>query len=236
MSIFDFIRNYAESLITLFFPSECLVCKTSFSHSEKCICTSCHIDLPRTHYHLQPNNPTEQLFWGRIPLERASAYFFYRKGSNYRHLLYQLKYGGKKNVGFDMGRHMAAELLASEFFKGIDVMLPVPLHKKRQKERGYNQSEWIARGIASLTGIPIECKAIVRSVYTETQTHQQLYERWENVEGIFEVHEPEKLIGKHVLLIDDVLTTGSTIAACALPLTNIEGVRISILTLALATI
>ena len=194
----------------------------------------CNINLPRTDYHLRKDNPVEKMFWGKIPLERATSFFFYRKGSDFRQILHQLKYGGQKGIGAIMGRYMAAELLESGFFEGVDVILPVPLHKKKQQIRGYNQSEWIARGIATVTGISIDTESVVRRKNTETQTRKSFLERWENVEGIFELNHAESLIGKHILIVDDVLTTGATTVECASCLTDIEGIRISILTLAMA--
>ena len=141
---------------------------------------------------------------------------------------------GQKEIGAIMGRYMAAELIESGFFQGIDVIIPIPLHETKQRIRGYNQSEWIARGIAAVTGIPVDTEAVVRRKYTETQTRKSIFERWENVEGIFELHHAESLIGKHVLIVDDVLTTGATTVACASRIMEVEGIRISVLTLAVA--
>ena len=147
----------------------------------------CNMHLPRTNYHLQKDNPVEQLFWGKLPLVRATSYFFYRKGSDYRFILHRLKYGGRKEIGKTMGEYMAAELMPSGFFEDVDLIVPVPLHKKRQSARGYNQSEWIARGITAVTGIPTDCEVVVRRKNSETQTRKSVFERWENVEGIFEL-------------------------------------------------
>ena len=133
-----------------------------------------------------------------------------------------------------MGRYMASELQASDFFHGVDVIIPIPLHKKKQQIRGYNQSEWISRGITAVTGVPVDTEAIIRRKNTETQTQKSALERWENVEGIFELHHAESLIGKHVLIVDDVLTTGATTVACASRIMEVEGIRISVLTLAVA--
>lgn len=146
----------------------------------------------------------------------------------------RLKYGGQKEIGAIMGRYMASELQASDFFHGVDVIIPIPLHKKKQQIRGYNQSEWISRGITAVTGIPVDTEAIIRRKNTETQTQKSALERWENVDGIFELHRSEHLAGKHILIVDDVLTTGATTVACASRLAEIEGVRISVLTLAMA--
>lgn len=228
------IKDWLESFVSLLFPRCCLVCGRPLAKGEECLCTMCNINLPRTGYHLKEDNPVEKLFWGKIPLERATSFFFYRKGSDFRQILHQLKYGGQKDIGAIMGRYMAAELQESGFFEGIDVIVPVPLHKKKQRLRGYNQSEWIARGIATVTGIPIDTESVVRHKNTETQTSKSSLERWENVNGIFELHHPEPLAGKHILIVDDVLTTGATTVECASCLTKIEGVRISVLTLAIA--
>lgn len=229
------IKDWLGSFLSLLFPRCCVVCGGPLARGEECLCTMCNIDLPRTNYHLRKDNPVEKMFWGKIPsLERATSFFFYRKGSDYRYILHQLKYGGQKGIGAIMGRYMAAELRESGFFEGVDVILPVPLHKKKQQIRGYNQSEWIARGIAVVTGISIDTESVVRQKNTDTQTRKSSFERWENVEGIFQLHHAESLVGKHVLIVDDVLTTGATTVECASCLAEIEGIRISILTLAMA--
>lgn len=228
------IKDWLYSFISLLFPRCCVVCGRSLAKGEECICAMCNINLPRTNYHLQKDNQVEQLFWGKIPLERATSFFFYRKGSDFRQILHQLKYGGQKEIGAIMGRYMASELTVSGFFEGIDVIIPVPLHKRKQRIRGYNQSEWIARGISAVTGICIDTEVIVRRKHTDTQTRKSTFERWENVDGIFELHHAESLKGKHLLVVDDVLTTGATTVACASRLVEIEGVRISVLTLAVA--
>lgn len=228
------INDWFSSFLALLFPRCCLVCGRPLAKGEECICTMCNINLPRTNYHLREDNPVEQLFWGKIPLERATSFFFYRKGSDFRQILHQLKYGGQKELGVIMGRYMASEFLPSGFFKGIDLIIPVPLHKKKQQLRGYNQSEWIARGIVAVTGIPMNTESIIRKKNTETQTRKSTFERWENVDGIFELHSFECFQGKHVLIVDDVLTTGATTVACASALMKVQGIRISILTLAVA--
>lgn len=195
-----------------------------------------HVQYKPASYRLSSleRHPVEKLFWGKFPLERATSFFFYRKGSDFRQVLHQLKYGGQKEIGAIMGRYMASELQASDFFHGVDVIIPIPLHKKKQQIRGYNQSEWISRGIMAVTGIPVDTEAIIRRKNTETQTQKSALERWENVDGIFELHRSEHLAGKHILIVDDVLTTGATTVACASRLAEIEGVRISVLTLAMA--
>lgn len=228
------MRNYLKTLSHLFFPCHCVVCGTPLAESEEAICTRCNMDMPRTDYHKIKDNLVERMFWGKIPLERATSYFFYRKGGDFCRVLHRLKYGGQKELGEIMGRFMAAELQSENFFVGIDVIVPVPLHSCKQKVRGYNQSEWIARGISRVSGIPVDASAVMRERNTETQTHKSAYMRWENVGGVFRLHHPEAFVGRHVLIVDDVLTTGSTTTACADAFRGVEGIRISILTLAKA--
>lgn len=228
------MKEWLYSFLSLFFPRCCLVCGRTLAKGEECLCTGCNIGLPRTGYHLQKDNPVEKMFWGKIPLGRATSFFFYRKGNDCQAILYELKYNGQKEIGEIMGRYMAAELLPSGFFEGIDVIIPVPLHKKKQKLRGYNQSEWLACGISALTALPVKTDAVIREKNTETQTKKSMSERWENVDGIFLLKSPEWFKGKHILIIDDVLTTGATTVACASAFNAVEGIKISILTLAVA--
>lgn len=229
------MNTWFHSFWSLLFPCCCVVCGSPLSRGEECLCTCCNINLPRTGFHLRKDNPVECLFWGRIPgLKRASSFLFYRKGSDFRRILHLLKYGGYKELGEVMGRYMSAELSSGEFFDGVDMIIPVPLHRKKQKLRGYNQSEWIARGIASVTGIPLCAECMIREKNTETQTRKSTFERWENVEGIFRLCDTVHFEGKHVLLVDDVLTTGATTVACASAFARVSGIRISVLTLAVA--
>ncbi|MCE8616930.1 ComF family protein [Bacteroides fragilis] len=229
------MNTWFHSFWSLLFPRCCVVCGSPLSRGEECLCTCCNINLPRTGFHLRKDNPVECLFWGRIPgLKRASSFLFYRKGSDFRRILHLLKYGGYKELGEVMGRYMSAELSSGEFFDGVDMIIPVPLHRKKQKLRGYNQSEWIARGIASVTGIPLCAECMIREKNTETQTRKSTFERWENVEGIFKLCDTVHFEGKHVLLVDDVLTTGATTVACASAFARVSGIRISVLTLAVA--
>lgn len=228
------INIWFESLIHLFFPQRCAVCGSLLHEGEEALCLHCNMDMPRTGYHLRVGNPVERLFWGKIPIERAASYFHYAKGSAFRQILWKFKYEGQKQLAQQMGRLMAAELNQSSFFQGIDVLIPVPLHPYKRRQRGYNQSEQIARGISSITTLPVDTQSLVRHKHTETQTRKSPYERWENVAGIFHLQSPEHFVGKHILLIDDVLTTASTITACADAFVGIEGLRISVLTLAVA--
>lgn len=228
------LKESIGSFVSLFFPHCCVVCGSLLAKGERCICTACNIRLPRTDYHLQKENPVEQMFWGKIALVKATSFFFYKKGSDFRRILHLLKYGGRKDVGEAMGRYMACELLPSGFFEGIDVIVPVPLHRKKQRMRGYNQSECIAQGISAVTQIPLDIKCISRNKNTATQTRKSTVERWDNVDSIFTLCDSHLLVGKHVLIVDDVLTTGATVVSCASAFNGVDGIRVSVLTLAKA--
>lgn len=226
--------HWIHSLLTLLFPRYCTVCDNILRGDEKRLCLKCDINLPRTYYHLQKENNLEKLFWGRIPIERATALFFYNRGSDYKAILHRLKYKNDPGIGSIIGEQMSMEIAASDFFAGIDVIIPVPLHSKKLRKRGYNQSEEIAKGVARATGIPLATTSVKREKNTETQTKKSTFERWENVSGIFVLSQPEQFVGKHILLVDDVLTTGATICAVADAFKEVEGVRFSVLTLAVA--
>ena len=226
--------SWLRSLYSLFFPRCCVVCGAPLVKGEEYVCLRCYMRLPRTDYHGWDGNPVERLFWGKISLERATSWFFYHKGNDFRQILHTLKYNGCKELGEVVGRVLASELLPAGFFQGVDVIVPIPLHVKKKRLRGYNQSEWIARGVSAVTGISMDAVSVTREKNTETQTRKSIFERWENVDGTFVLHHPECFVGKHVLLIDDVLTTGATTVACASAFDGIEGVRFSVLTLAVA--
>lgn len=228
------MMNILTDLWGLLFPQCCLLCGKRLSYWEKVLCSGCLAGLPRTGFHWKKENVVERNFWGKFPIERAASFLYYTKGGDVRRLLYELKYHGNKEVGEVMGRIMAAELLPSRFFEGVDLIIPVPLHQRKERQRGYNQSACVARGIADITGLPVYAHLMVRDRYTETQTHKGQYERWENVRNLFVCSSPELLENKHVLLVDDVLTTGATIVSCADALHAISGLRVSVLTLALA--
>ncbi|MEG2158024.1 MAG: ComF family protein [Bacteroidaceae bacterium] len=224
--------SWWTSASDLLFPRVCSICGTRLIGCEKHLCAACTLSLPYTSFKGVAGNPIERMFWGKLPLVHASAYLYYHVGASSRNILFDLKYNNRPAVGYAMGQAMAIELKQTHFFDGIDVILPIPLAKSRLRHRGYNQDDWIANGIASITGIKVERNAVIRTKSNQTQTHLTHLERMENVEGIFEVKKPASLSGKHILLLDDVVTTGSTLASCGKEIAKLEGVRISVLALA----
>jgi ComF family protein len=204
--------------------------------NENLICTECFVVIPRTNYHYKEDNPVAQLFWGRCVIEKAAAFSYYNKGSRIGNLIHNLKYKGIREIGHELGRIYGLTLKASGFTKDIDLIIPVPLHPTKERIRGFNQSETISMGIAAATLLPVDVKTLARIMASPTQTKRSRYERWTNVEGIFKVTDSQTIIGKHVLLVDDVITTGSTIESCTNELLKIEGVKVSVVALAFAVV
>jgi len=226
--------NPFVDFIDLMFPNLCVVCGNNLQKNEHQLCLSCLVDIPRTNYHLIEENPIEKRFWGKVPVYRATSYFFFQKGSSFQKLLHILKYKGNNEIGLIMGKYAAVDLLDAPDFASIDLIIPVPLHPKKQKLRGYNQSEWIGKGISIILNKPQDTSTLIRVKENPSQTRKSVYERFENTEGIFKLSDCTILKGKHVLLVDDVLTTGSTLEACILALLETEGIKISVFTLAVA--
>lgn len=222
---------WIETLLDWIYPRQCLMCGRHLTVEERHICLSCLMDLPRTTFHLHPENFMEERFRGLFPLERTAALFLYEKGAAVCNIIYSLKYHDQPDIGVFFGRLLAWDILDSGFFEGIDCIIPVPLAPGRLRERGYNQAAMIARGVSSKTGIPVLETHLVRTRENPTQTRQSVRGRFENAERLFEVRHPEELAGKHVLLVDDVVTTGATIRACADALMTCPDIRFSVLSL-----
>lgn len=228
-----FQQNISD-VLELVFPSVCIACGERLLRQEKFLCVSCWSDLPVTNFHENPVNKVAQLFWGRVNIAHASSYYAYRKGSKYQQLIHFIKYKGMKELGFEAGRKYGVELRRSGVLNHVEMVVPVPLHPKKKKKRGYNQCDWIARGLAQGLQKEVCIDNLYRSVFTTTQTRKNRYERFQNVDGIFGVAQPQLFEGKHILLVDDVVTTGSTLEACAYALLQVAGVKVSIATLAYA--
>lgn len=224
-----------NDLLELFYPPLCVTCGRRLVSQEHYICLHCLHDLPRTNYHLDTGNKVAQLFWGRTRVELATSWLYFRKGSRYQKLVHYLKYKGLPEIGDEMGRLFGADLKGSPF-GDAEVVVPVPLHPRKLKERGYNQSERIAAGIASALQIQLSADNLVRDKFTPTQTRKNRFERWQNVEGIFRVDRPEEFAGRHALVVDDVITTGSTLEAAVVALLEAGAGKVSIATLACAEV
>lgn len=206
--------KFFEDLVNLFYPRICLACGNSLYAREEVICTYCRFRLPKTNFHLLRDNPVQKAFWGRADTESATSFLYFSKGGMVQQLLHHLKYRNRKDVGIYLGRLFAIELQQSVLFENIDTIIPVPLHPKKQKKRGYNQSEQIALGMNQILKVDLLPDALVRTRFTETQTKKSRYERWLNVGEMFAVKNKYALRNKNILLIDDVITTGATLEAC----------------------
>jgi ComF family protein len=224
-----------RGLINLVLPDYCEVCGTPLVKGEREICLLCLYNLPRTRFWDEPDNEVEKLFWGKIAIEHACSLFFYRKGSAYRPLIHKLKYGGRKGIGVRLGEELGDCLHNADSYSDIDLLVPVPLHPKKERRRGYNQSACIASGIATAMNLPVERNNLVRRKYTETQTRKTRLERWSNTESVFGVNDGRRFENKHILLVDDIITTGSTVEACAKALLDSCSCKVSVATLGYAT-
>jgi ComF family protein len=227
-------KNIAEDFVNLFLPRLCLACRGHLVRGERILCTECLLSMARTDFHQKRDNLLEQAFWGRCLIERAAAYSVYNRGSRIRKLIHSLKYEGRTDIGRILGEMYGAVLAESGFMDGIDLIIPVPLHPARQRKRGYNQSECIARGLTGSTGVAYRSDIMIRAEGGGSQTSRGRYERWENVEGLFRVRKPDQISGRHILVVDDVITTGSTIEACVIALQSAGNVRVSVAALAAA--
>jgi len=223
-----------DDFISLFYPRLCAGCNTPLVKGEDVLCLNCLADLPRTNYHVFKDNPVFHIFMGRSNITLAASFCSFDKGGRLQHLLHQLKYKGNHEVGRKMGKLFGYDLIQTLLYQDIDAILPVPLHPQKEKKRGFNQSVEICNGMSEMMNRPIILGNLVRELYTSSQTRKGRFERWENVSGIFNVKNETSLIGKHLLLVDDVVTTGATLEACCEPLLKIPGVRVSIATIASA--
>lgn len=224
-----------KHLIDLLFPSVCAACGNLLLEGEKDVCTTCRFLLPKTGYELNPNNPLAQMFYGQMPFNAVMAEFFFSKSGKVQHLIHGLKYHHCRENGLFLGQEIGKSLLNAPDYKDIEYIVPIPLHPKKEKIRGYNQSHVIAEGISDVMNVPIAENCLVRSVFTDTQTKKSREERWQNVKDIFELKNPLKLQGKHVLLVDDVLTTGATLMSAGKALFKVDGIKISVATVACAS-
>ncbi len=229
------IKQWLGAAADVVLPRVCPVCGQALDGDERWLCRKCLADLPRTRYEDVDFNTMEQHFAGKVPIERATAYFFYEKDAPYASILHDIKYHSTPRMGQWLTARAVHDMAASHFFDSIDVVTAVPLHRSKLAHRGYNQSEYLARGIAGELNIPfVETLKAIRP--HSTQTHKGALERWQNIQDNYALNHKnaDQLAGKHILLVDDVITTGSTLTVCASLLKSIPGVTVSLFTLAAA--
>ena len=227
---------WIHDFLNLFFPKICQVCHKSLMKGENILCIRCLYMLPRTNFHWHENNPISRIFWGRADIHAATSYLFFNKGGGVQKIIHQLKYKGNIETGKYLGELFGKDLVKSKLYNDVGFIIPVPLHSKKLHKRGFNQSEIISDGIGKAMRIKVISDLLLRLEHTETQTKKARYVRWENVKGKFGILNSERFEGKHLLLIDDVLTTGATLEACAQTLLEIPNVKVSMATLAYAQV
>jgi ComF family protein len=222
-------------LVHFLYPHNCVGCGSDVLQSTNLLCLECINDLPHTNFALHPDNPAEKIFRGRLKIQAAMSEIYFSKNSVIQNCIHEFKYRGNKKMGLLLGKMMGKSLLNASRFSGIDALVPLPLFIKKELRRGFNQATILCEGIAEVTHIPLITKNVVRIAATETQTKKGRIQRWENVEKSFSIADPSALKEKHILLVDDVITTGATLEACGAEILKIQGVHLSIATLAFAT-
>ena len=210
------LRTYFSEIFRLFFPERCPACGRALPEGVRWLCPHCRWDMPLTGYAAEHDNPVARKFWGLVPVQEAASMFFFTRHGRYRAMIHGFKYHGQWKTCLRLGAMFGAELSESGLYDTVDLIVPVPLHYRRLFRRGYNQAESLARGIAGALDRETDCRSLVRKSYNRSQTAMRnRKDRWENVADIFSVRRPQRLAGRHILLVDDVLTTGSTLTACA---------------------
>lgn len=221
-----------NDFLSLIYPRPCEACGNILFKHEQFICNYCKINLPKSNFHKNPENALHITFMGRVPLIHALPFYLFEKSGRVQKMLHAIKYKGQKDLGEYLGNLYGKEL--SEHINNVDVIVPIPLHKNKLKARGYNQSEYFAKGLANGLKIEMDTTSLERTVETSTQTKKKKYERWENTEGVFNLKNKDHLSNKHILLTDDVITTGATIDAAWQALKETEGIKISVASIAFA--
>lgn len=221
-----------SNLLSLFYPRLCPSCSTVLQQHEKMICLDCQLHLPETDFHEIDNTQLEDIFTGRVEVSKVASLFSYKKGNRIQKLLHSLKYNGQYELGVFLGEYYGKILARQSWIASVDMIFPIPLHPKKERQRGYNQSEAIAKGLSNSLGIPYHTDILVRDLHTGTQTRKSRFNRWENVKNVFSVQHPERMENCRILVCDDVLTTGATLEAAANVLRAKNAGEIFIVTLA----
>lgn len=232
MARFDGIKQWISDLAGMFFPKLCEVCDTPLVRGEDVICLDCLYNMPLCDIHRDPFNIIHQRLMRHVPIERAAAYFYYTRQSRYTNLILSAKYRNRPHIIDKLAATFAQRISTDGFFDGIDLILPVPMHSSKQLRRGYNQTEYLARGLNRITGIPVYDNLIAIRKHG-TQTHKGAYGRWLNARDTYSVEFPAEIDGRHILVVDDVITTGATLATCCEAIHKAApAATISVLTLA----
>ncbi|HEX7414710.1 MAG TPA: ComF family protein [Bacteroidia bacterium] len=228
------MKDFLLDIASLIYPRVCVACDGSLFKHEQHICNKCFVTLPKTNYHLQKENPLQKTFYGRADVSSASSFLFFQKKGMVQKILHALKYKGKPEVAQLVGKWYAEDLKQDNASLAFDYIIPVPLHKKRQQKRGYNQSEYFAKGLSEVLDIPILTNVLIKKQFTETQTHKTRAERAENILQSFSVEHTEIIDNKSILLVDDVITTGATLEACMIQLQKSTNTKVSVASIAYA--
>jgi ComF family protein len=226
--------NLIDDFMALLFPAACNGCGKILLKNEEIICTSCLFHLPKTDFHKYSDNPVAGIFRGRVPVEAATSGFLYKKGGTIQHMIHRMKYKGIKEIGVWFGEMYGAVLVKEPVYASVSSIIPIPLHKRKLRKRGFNQAELFARGLSKSMNIPLDLQSVIRILETSTQTKKTRYKRWGNVNEIFRVVNPEKLKGQHILLVDDVITTGATMESCMQTILQTGDIKISAASIAFA--
>ena len=228
------LPEIARGFLHLAYPQLCVACDGDVPAGAACFCLSCRVKLAPANMYWQRENEFTDRFWGRLRLEGGAAMYYFQRKSPIQRALHQLKYQNQPQIGLKIGREFGRALLQSPIFQTVEGVVPVPLHPRKERTRGYNQSAMLARGLAEIMGVPMVTGALVRPLFTSSQTRKKRMERFENVGDVFAIAQPDRLQGKHLLLVDDVLTTGATLETCGQLLLAIPNTRLSMATIAIA--
>ncbi|PXV62812.1 ComF family protein [Dysgonomonas alginatilytica] len=228
------VKTILNHFFELFFPRLCVCCGERLVNSEKFICLNCLYKLPKTNHLANPDNKLEVFFAGRFPFVRIASFAYFVKGGSIQKIIHEIKYKNNSRLAIYIGEICGKEIAKSNYFDDVDFIVPIPLHRNRLKSRGYNQAMMLANGISSKINIPVNAENLIRIIDNPSQTKNSRFERWKNTEGIFGIKDKNQFKDKHILLIDDVVTTGSTLEACAKLIVSCPEARISIFTVGFA--
>lgn len=228
------LKRYGSDLLDFIYPPLCLACEQRLYFPEEDLCLACLHDFPRTDFERYIENPVFRIFKGRFPLQYAAAWLHFEKGGMAQVLMHQFKYKDQPQLAFLLGKTLGEEWRKAPICSEADLIIPVPLHPRKRRNRAYNQAEKIAEGLAKAIDKPVIADQLIRQVYKSSQTKEHRFNRWQQVKSVFSLKDGTALRGKHILLVDDVVTTGATLEACLSAMKDIPGARFSVLTLAYA--